>query len=521
MLSIRSLKPLMSLSELFQIANSSKPSIKSIDSKNLIKNRYTKTVSAAKKKKQFHDRILKQASRQQAIYQKMSWRDYQKSLNQTRKNRKHLKRVLIGAVLSSVAAGMIYALLPLAHRLLPIDAPKAVRSSISEVKIGPEQAALKLNKSDIKELLSSQELLNLTSESVELTHNGQHYKIETSLDPSLQTTLINSFDKVNSRYIGIVAMDPDTGRLIAYTGFNKTSETLNPCTTNKFPAASIFKIITAAAAAEKLGYSGSTQMKFNGYKHTLYKKQLKDRENRYTNHVSFRKSFAQSINPVFGKLGSLRLGKDALEEYGEAFGFNHQFNTDFDISPSRLSVTEDTYHHAEIASGFNRDTTLSPVHGAMIVSTALNGGGLIEPSIVDRILDDSGAPLYSDPAPIAKHIISSRTSNIIHGMMESTVKSGTARKAFRGYTRDKVLKKLIIGGKTGSIYNKPHDARFDWFVGFAKTKDRSEQLVIAVVVAHEEYIGRRAGEYARLAFKTYFKNYFAQKEAKRKREEKS
>ena len=37
-------------------------------------------------------------------------------------------------------------------------------------------------------------------------------------------------------------------------------------------------------------------------------------------------------------------------------------------------------------------------------------------------------------------------------------------------------------------------------------------MVISVMVAHEEYIGRRAGEYARLAIEHYFKDYFAKKE---------
>lgn len=486
------------------------------DLQTLIINRKMKTVPA--KKKQFHDRILKQAARQQAIYQRMSWRDYQKSLKQTGDTQQRFKRFSMGVILSAFVVGAAYLLLPLLLQDNPINMPPSIEASNYA-----EPVLFEPPKIDIKALLHDRQLLNLTTESIALPHDGRQYQVETSVDPTLQTALIKSFDKVNSRYIGIVAMDPDSGRILAFNGFNKTTEDLNPCTTNKFPAASIFKIITAVAATEKYGYTGSTRLKFNGYKHTLYKNQLKERDNRYTNRISFRNSFAQSVNPIFGKIGSLQLGKEALEQYGEIFGFNRKFKTDLDISPSQLIIDDDTYHHAEIASGFNRDTTLSPVHAAMIVSTILNGGRLIEPYIVDRVTDDSGQTIYngSDIASHPKEIISSKTTNVVRGMMETTVKSGTARKAFRGYTRDKTLKKLVIGGKTGSIYNKAHDARFDWFVGFAKTKDLSEKIVISVVVAHEEYIGRRAGEYARLAFKTYFKNYFAKEEAKLRLDEKS
>ena len=74
------------------------------------------------------------------------------------------------------------------------------------------------------------------------------------------------------------------------------------------------------------------------------------------------------------------------------------------------------------------------------------------------------------------------------------------------------LSRLTLGGKTGSIYNRAHDARFDWFVGFATEKKGSEKIVVAVMVAHEDYIGIRAGQYARMAIEHYFKDYFAKKE---------
>jgi penicillin-binding protein A len=68
---------------------------------------------------------------------------------------------------------------------------------------------------------------------------------------------------------------------------------------------------------------------------------------------------------------------------------------------------------------------------------------------------------------------------------------------------------LRIGGKTGSISTRSRDARIDWFAGFASKKDGSGQVVVAAVVAHEEFIGVRAGAYARMAMTHYFKNQLA------------
>ncbi len=36
----------------------------------------------------------------------------------------------------------------------------------------------------------------------------------------------------------------------------------------------------------------------------------------------------------------------------------------------------------------------------------------------------------------------------------ATVRSGTSRKSFKGYRNDRILSKLNMGGKTGSIFNK-------------------------------------------------------------------
>jgi len=91
-------------------------------------------------------------------------------------------------------------------------------------------------------------------------------------------------------------------------------------------------------------------------------------------------------------------------------------------------------------------------------------------------------------------------------MMEETIDSGTGHKAFRRYRQDKVLSRLQIGGKTGSIDNATHEVRYDWFVGFARERQGARELVVAIMVGHEKYIGTRATEYARMAMTRYFGN---------------
>jgi cell division protein FtsI/penicillin-binding protein 2 len=220
-------------------------------------------------------------------------------------------------------------------------------------------------------------------------------------------------------------------------------------------------------------------------------------------------AFAKSVNPVFGKLGALYLGKDELESYARSFGFNHPINFEIYLSPSRTVITDEPYQRAEIASGFNRQTMMSPVHGALIAATIFNRGKLIEPTVIDRIAGQDGAELYrSRPATITQ-AFAPDTSNALHKLMQATARSGTMRGAVRRYRRDKIISQLEIGGKTGTINNKTDDVKYDWFVGYAQDKDGGGKLILSVLVAHHKYIGIRASQYAIMAFKQYFQSQFA------------
>jgi hypothetical protein len=52
-------------------------------------------------------------------------------------------------------------------------------------------------------------------------------------------------------------------------------------------------------------------------------------------------------------------------------------------------------------------------------------------------------------------------------------------------------------------------------VGFAKERQGGKQLAVAVMVAHEEYIGIRASQYARMAMTRYFGSHPAETDLKK------
>jgi cell division protein FtsI/penicillin-binding protein 2 len=362
-----------------------------------------------------------------------------------------------------------------------------------------------VDKSNVRDLLKNISFVNLKNKSFDFLSDGREFRIDTSLDIKLQDYLLKKLKLDTSRYIGIVGMDPETGKVLCMVGFDKTDPSNNPCVDSRFPAASIFKIVTASAVVEKCGFVPSSKLSYNGRKHTLYKSQLKDRINRYTNRITFRDSFAQSVNPVFGKIGALYLGKNTLEKYAEAFDFNKKIDFEIQIAPSYVYLSDEPYQWAEVACGFNNKTKISPLHGAMMASAIINQGSIMEPTVVDQITNEKGEIIYQNRLVTINRAITPRASNVLNQLMSATIRSGTCRKTFRGYRKDKILSKLNIGGKTGSIDNKSHDARYDWFVGFAEEKDGPKKIALSVIVAHEKYIGLRASYYARIAMKDYFR----------------
>jgi cell division protein FtsI/penicillin-binding protein 2 len=141
-----------------------------------------------------------------------------------------------------------------------------------------------------------------------------------------------------------------------------------------------------------------------------------------------------------------------------------------------------------------------------MVAAILNQGRWVEPTIVDWIDSDAGQTVYQGQTVYRDQAIDHDTAKVLRQLMQATVQSGTAHKEFQKHHGDKVLSRLEIGGKTGSMGDGTGATRYDWFVGYAREPQRRKQLVVAVVVAHEGFIGTRAAAYAVMAMKEYFQD---------------
>lgn len=327
--------------------------------------------------------------------------------------------------------------------------------------------------------------------------------LQYSFDPQLQEEMEQLFASYRPDYGAFVAMDAETGRVISLISFSAKGMKENLALRASFPSASVFKVVTAAAAIEEKKYNADTVVRFNGANHTLYKHNiLKMKENRWTRNITLKDAFAKSVNTVFGRIGALDVGPAELSEYALRFGFNRQIAADFPIQEGKAPIPNDTWELAETASGFTRDNTMSPIQGAMIAAAVVNHGVMMEPYFVQSVFTDHGEEVYTAQPKVASTSVDPSTAAEIRRLMQETVKRGTSSKSFHGFSRGK-FKDLDVGGKTGSLTGTDPKGKYDWFVGYAE--GRSKKIAFAALTIHEKFWRVKSSYLARRAIENYFK----------------
>jgi len=341
------------------------------------------------------------------------------------------------------------------------------------------------------------------SDRLVLENQGESLVVETSIDPELQDYIADLLRKSLTIKAAVVVLRPDDGRILAMAGYDSEGSATQLCLEADFPAASLFKIVSAAAALEHAGFTPDKKVYFDGYKYTLYRRQLKQTRSRYTTEMSFKEAFGSSINPVFGKLGIYDLGQELMTDSAERFFFNRSIPFDFPVDTSLVQVPEDDFGLAEIASGFNKRTVISPLHAALLASAVANDGVMMRPWIIQRILGEDGTVIYRGGPSRMTDAVSKETAERLRVLMQETVKHGTCRRSFHRLRVKKAFKDVELGAKTGTISDVSGRFRYEWLTAYAIPHDGAKGICVAVMGVHGEKLGIRAGELGRVIINYY------------------
>lgn len=317
----------------------------------------------------------------------------------------------------------------------------------------------------------------------QLRVNNQNLKVEYTFNENLTNYTKNLLKQYRSDYTTITVIDNDTGKVLAAIGYEGRNNRFdkNLVLSNKHPSASLIKIITTAELLQNTQVKKDTMFDYRGKSTTLFKYQLNDsKHNRWDKSQSFELAFAKSNNVIFGKAAIKNTTAENLVKMAEGFGFNQPILKEFSFLKSEIRPVKDDFGLAELASGYNIDTVISPVHAAALASIIANDGVLKTPRIISKIVDAKGENIWPEMNS-ERRAISLETSREMHEMMASTIDDGTARKSFRkmnGGFRDV----LDIGGKTGSITGGTPFGKRDWFTAYAIPREKTKGRGISIAV---------------------------------------
>lgn len=430
------------------------------------------------------------------------WRQHQDRFKRDQRRKQQLKRL----PLFTVIAGLV--LVASAYYWLSDPSPAVISGqTISEAPgasgrkhIWPED----FTRRDLAVFLqnSSSNPLALAAR-LDFEKNGAHFGIQTTIDESLQKYVSRLLGWSRTHQAAVVVMNPFDGRILAMASRDKQATGGSLCVRADFPAASLFKIVSASAAVETAGFTPDQSLHYSGSRYTLYRHQLKTNTGRYSIRTTLRKAFAVSNNAVFGKIGMHELGAAVLSDYADRFRFNRPIPFDLPVTASTFVTPENDFGLAETASGFNKKTLVSPLHAALIVSAVVNDGRMATPWLVSTISDGDKQILYRARPGSLGRAIDRETARQLKLMMQDGVRYGTTRTAFREFRQSKKFQSVRLGSKTGTINDRHDRYKYDWITAFALTPETSRSICIAVLAVHGKLLGTRAVEMAGAIIRTH------------------
>jgi penicillin-binding protein A len=336
--------------------------------------------------------------------------------------------------------------------------------------------------------------------------------VVTTIDASAQRTAQNA---LAGKCGGAVALDPQTGKVLVWamqptynpnlveSHFNQIQAQAAgaPCTPaaplldrdsqGLFIPGSTFKVVTAAAALDSGKVTPSTTFNDPGYCIEYGKKVFNFADQsgpEVFGTVTFAEALENSINAVFCNVGK-ELGARAVLEQAKKFGFYEKPPIELpsdEISASGLYKNGHLYDPSDpnavdpgrLAFGQER-LQVTPLQMALVAAGIANDGVVMQPSLVDRIIDPNGKVIQRTDPHTWKEAMKPQTAAELTAMMVAVVQGGTGVAA--------QIPGVQVAGKTGTAETGRPGENDTWFIAFAPAE--SPKVAVAVALSNQSGTG--------------------------------
>ena len=214
----------------------------------------------------------------------------------------------------------------------------------------------------------------------------------------------------------------------------------NKAVSDTYEPGSVFKIVTASIALEEnlinesstFYCSGSTTVA--GQHYNCHKLQGHGNQ-------TLAQSVSNSCNPAFITIGQL-IGVSTFSKYFKAFGLTEKTGIDLPGEANSTYHAEDKMGPVELSStSFGQTFNLTPMQLISAAAACVNGGYLVKPHLVEKMLDEDGKVVKTTDTGYKRQVISEKTSKTMRTLMEFVAENGAKNALASGYR---------VGAKTGT-----------------------------------------------------------------------
>lgn len=215
----------------------------------------------------------------------------------------------------------------------------------------------------------------------------------------------------------------------------------NKAVSERYYPGSVFKVITGSSALEEKVIS--LQSTFNCGRTIWVADTAFNCWANYSHGTQdFTTAMTNSCNPAFVQIGQA-LGAEKFCEYFESYGLTEPTGIDLPSEATSFYVPYSRMGPVELgSSSFGQTNTITPIQMITAYAAAINGGDLVTPYVVSKIVDANGNVVRTTEPNIRRQVISDETSAEMRQVLEDVVNTKNGSNAY--------IKGYRIGGKSGT-----------------------------------------------------------------------
>jgi peptidoglycan glycosyltransferase len=282
--------------------------------------------------------------------------------------------------------------------------------------------------------------------------------VYTTLDPKAQQVAAQA---LAGRDGSVVALDPRTGAvLVMYSNptydnnhpaaLGPSDSLFNRATQARYAPGSTFKVVTAAAALDTGLYTPNSVINGNS-PITVSGVPLQNDGNQSWGPQTLTTAMTYSINTIFAQVAE-HVGRSTMADYMKRFGFYSK--PPLDYPPAQLRASDVLSDKGTVLPPASPDwdigrigigeggVSVTPLQMAMVAAAVANGGKLMAPHLIDRVVNSDGVTVKAISPTVYSEVMKPSTARELTDMMTKVVEEGTGTGVQLGG--------ISVAGKTGT-----------------------------------------------------------------------